>query len=234
LLNIAALPPFKDDIRKLRDYLAYQVEHSEIQVHLNTAYQAGRLEQEQPAHIVVATGSRSWAPAIKGWEPGFCWKVDQVLRQEVCLEGKKILVIGGGRSGCEVADYLLGQGNRVTIAEMERFLASNMEKKNRRALMNRLEDGRVDRLLSSRVLSVSLGQALLINERGQEIALEVDAVVGAAGFVSLNELFFQLEKVHGSVHIIGDAYQVKGIKQALDQGEMLARHLQGTRGGRRS
>jgi len=233
LLNLAALPPFKDDIKKLNDYLVHQVEHSDIQVCLNTTYEAGRIQQEEPDHIVVATGSRALTPVIEGWDSAFCWRVDQVLRQEILLEGKKILVVGGGRSGCEVADYLLGKGNEITIVEMDRFLAAAMEKKNRRALMNRLEDGRVNRLVSARILAVSPGKVSLRNDRGKEISLEVDTVIGATGFTPVNDLFFQLERVHGSTFMIGDAYQVKGIKQALDQGEMLAHHLKRTRGGKR-
>jgi len=231
LLNLACLPPHKGDLNKLNQYLIRQVEHSSVELHLNTPYETSRLNEERPDHIVVATGSKSRTPNIDGWDPAFCWRADQVLKQEVVLKGKKILIIGGGRSGCEVADYLLGEGNEITIVEIDRFLAATMEKKNRRSLMNRLEQGGVKRLLAARVLEVDQQQASIKIEHGQVVSLEIDTVIGAAGFTPLNELFFQIGQQHGSTFLIGDAYQVKGIKQALDQGEMLARHLYRTRGG---
>ncbi|MGE5389443.1 MAG: FAD-dependent oxidoreductase [Deltaproteobacteria bacterium] len=231
LLNLASLPPHKDDLEKLNQYLIRQVEHSSAEVHLNTQYEIGRLSEARPDHIVVATGSKTRTPKIDGWDPTFCWSVDQVLRQEVSLKGKRILIIGGGRSGCEVADYLLGDSNEITVVELDRFLAATMEKKNRRSLMNRLEEGGVKRLLSAQVLEVDHQQASIKIEHGQVVSLGIDTVIGAAGFTPLNDLFFQIGQQHGSTFLIGDAFQVNGIKQALDQGEMLARHLYRTRGG---
>ncbi len=230
LLNLASRPPHKEDINKLSQYLIRQVESSEINIHLNTPYAISTLSDNRPDHIIVATGSKPRIPQIDGWDPGFCCSVEQVLQQEVILKGKRILVIGGGRSGCEVADYLIGDDNESTIVEMDRFLAATMEKKNRRALMNRLEEGKVKRLLSARVLEVNPGQASIKIEHGQIVSLEIDTVIGAAGFTPHNDLFFQLGQHHGSTFLIGDAYQVSGIKQALDQGEMLAQHLYRTRG----
>lgn len=231
LLNLASLPPHKGDINRLNQYLVRQVEQSSVEIHLKTPYDISRLKETQPEHIIVATGSRSRIPQIDGWDPAFCYNVDQVLRREVLLQGKRILVIGGGRSGCEVADYLLEDGNEITIVEMDRFLAATMEKKNRRSLMNRLEEGGVKRMLSARVMELDRGQASVRIEHGQIVSLDIDTVIGAAGFTSQNDLFYQIEQQHRSTFLIGDAYQVNGIKQALDQGEMLARHLYHTRGG---
>lgn len=229
LLNLASQPPHKEDINKLNQYLIRQVEQSSTEIHLNTTYDINRVRETQADHIIVATGSKPRIPQIDGWDPAFCYSVDQVLCGEVVLQGNRILVIGGGRSGCEVADYLLGDDNEITIVEIDRFLAATMEKKNRRALMNRLEEHGVKRILSARVLEVHPGQALIKIEHGQIVALEIDTVIGAAGFTPQNDLFFKLQQHHGSTFLIGDAYQVEGIKPALEQGEMLAQHLYRTR-----
>lgn len=231
LLNLAALPPHKGDLKKLTDYLIRQIKLSSIDLHLNTSYELSRLGPDQPDHIVVATGSHTVTPNIDGWNSSFCWNVDQVLRGEVVLKNRRIMVIGGGRSGCEVADFLLGEGNEITIVEMDRYLAATMEKKNRRSLMNRLEEGGVMRFLSARVLAVDPQSATIRDDLGKAVSLEIDTIIGAAGFVPANDLFLKLGQQHRSTFVIGDAYQVKGIKQALDQGEMLGRHLSRTRGG---
>ena len=40
-----------------------------------------------------------------------------------------MVIIGGGRTGCEVADFLLDNNNEITIIEKQMFLAADMEKK---------------------------------------------------------------------------------------------------------
>jgi NADPH-dependent 2,4-dienoyl-CoA reductase/sulfur reductase-like enzyme len=109
LMNLAAMPPFKFRIGQLRDYLIRQIYKSNIEIILNHAYTLSDLQQDHPDYLVVATGSRPVVPPINGWNPEFCTIVESVLTSPSMWENKQVVVIGGGRSGCEVARLSSGR-----------------------------------------------------------------------------------------------------------------------------
>ncbi|MDD3880509.1 MAG: FAD-dependent oxidoreductase, partial [Syntrophomonas sp.] len=138
------------------------------------------------------------------------------------IKGKRVVIIGGGSNGCEVADFLLAGNNQITIVEQNQYLAADMEKKNRRDLMNRLEEGKVNKRTSSQVMEIKERQLLVKNQQGLHEWLEADYIVLATGFTPNNALYIEAQNRHKNVYLIGDAFQVKGFKNAFLQGEAVA------------
>jgi 2,4-dienoyl-CoA reductase-like NADH-dependent reductase (Old Yellow Enzyme family)/pyruvate/2-oxoglutarate dehydrogenase complex dihydrolipoamide dehydrogenase (E3) component len=87
-----------------------------------------------PAAAPVSTDASAHAPAVRGG---------------------RVVVIGGGRTGVDVAIYLAEQrGCEVAIVEMRPELAGNMEKSAREAMLRRLAAGRVKVLLGVAVTGI--------------------------------------------------------------------------------
>ncbi|MGI5920736.1 MAG: FAD-dependent oxidoreductase [Syntrophomonadaceae bacterium] len=227
LLNLATIPPHKFRVGLLRDYMVRQVEQSGVKVILNTAYTIDNLKVEYPDYLIIATGSTPSRPGIKGADQNHCLNIEEVLEQRISWHDEDIVVIGGGSNGCEVADYLIEGQNRITIVEENHILAMGMEKKNRRDLINRLEQGQVKRLTSSRVVEIQDRQVLYADKDGIIKNLPADHVVLATGYTPCNDLYLKAQKHHHSTFLIGDAYEVKGIKNALLQGETVAQMVSG-------
>ncbi|MDD4550506.1 MAG: FAD-dependent oxidoreductase, partial [Syntrophomonadaceae bacterium] len=225
LLNLAALPPYKDRVRLLRDYLLRQIEHSRVQVQLNQPFSPDILNKESVDYVIIATGSKLVTPSVQGWNSSFCLGLSDVLTRRTIIENRKVVIIGGGSNGCEVADFLLSYNNQICIVEKKDYLASDMEKKNRRDLMNRLEKGWVKKKTASRVLEVKPGTVRIGTNSGEEYWLEADYIVNAAGFIPDNELYLEIQALHPNVYLIGDAFEVGGFKQAFLQGAILAHRL---------
>jgi 2,4-dienoyl-CoA reductase-like NADH-dependent reductase (Old Yellow Enzyme family)/NADPH-dependent 2,4-dienoyl-CoA reductase/sulfur reductase-like enzyme len=222
LLNLAAVPPHKERIALFRDYLIRQLKQSKVSINLKQAYKLEYLQSQEPDHLVIASGSRPLPVPFKGWNEQNCLQVEDVLSGRAKIEGQQVVIIGGGSNGCETADYLLTAGNQVTIIEQEEFLAGQMEKKNRRDLLNRLRAAHVVSRTGNRVVQIEKQGLLVTGRNGGQEMVEANYIVSAAGYVSNNEMYFQATEQHDSVFLIGDAFAVRGIKEAVLQGEKLA------------
>ncbi|MBC7074478.1 MAG: FAD-dependent oxidoreductase [Syntrophomonadaceae bacterium] len=216
LLNLASIPPYKGRIAMLRDFLVRQLNKSGVEVLLNRTYGPEELKKRRPDFLVIATGSKPNKLRIKGWEREHCLDLSDVFNKKIEIINRKVVVVGGGESGCEAADFLLAGDNDITIVEESNRLAAKMERKNRRDLMNRLQQGKVKMKTGTRVMEIGTGEVLT-----DDGSVEADYVVLATGFVPDNDLYLKLEKEHSWVFLIGDAFGLQGIKGALLQGEMI-------------
>ncbi|MDD3022392.1 MAG: FAD-dependent oxidoreductase, partial [Syntrophomonadaceae bacterium] len=225
MLNLAAIPPYKQRIALLRDYLIKQLKTSGAEIILNKLCDAEELEKMPADYIVIATGSKAVMPAIKGWNSNFCKELSDILNRKVEISNKQVIIIGGGRSGCELADFLTTGHNQVTIVEEKKVLAAGMEKKNRRDLMDRLQKEEVIKKTGSNLLEIREQGAVIQNQNGQLSILDADYIVMAAGYTPSNELYRSIQQIHKKVYLIGDAFGIGGIKQAITHGEMLAQSI---------
>ena len=219
LLHLAGVPPYKQKILMLKDYMIRRLQGSGIDLQTNHEFTLADIARLKPVIVVVATGSKPYWPEIQGYRPDFCTGVTEVLADAEPIRKKQVVIIGGGINGCETADYLQTWGNRVTIIEQARYLAARMEKKNRRALMNRLEDGGVIKKTGSKVIEIVDAGVVIQGSDNLIETLTADKVIMATGFVPVNHLYEQLQDKAERVFLIGDALKVRGIKDAILEGE---------------
>ena len=225
LLNLAGIPPHKERIALFRDYLIKCLGRSRVTINLNHPYKLENLRDQYPDHLLIASGSRPITPAFEGWNENNCLQVEDILSGRFKIEGQQVVIIGGGSNGCETADFLIQGGNHINIVEKEQFLASGMEKKNRRDLLNRLQAGGVIRHTSSNVIKIGNDNVTINSSHGQQKILLADYIIAATGYKPNNEIYLKAQKLHSSVHLIGDAFAVGGIREAILQGETLAAML---------
>lgn len=223
LLNLASRPPHKHRLARYRDYLVGELTHYQIPLLLDQRFTTETLEEENPDYVVVATGSTPILPdgLVKCDNAN---SIADVLEDKVEITNKNVVVIGGGSNGCETADYLIKSGNQVAIVEKESILAAQMEKKNRRDMMNRLDKAGVVKLTGSTVVAVEQGRVVIERGHGQE-CLEADLVVMAVGYKPNKQLYLELSQIHPRVFLIGDAYQVSNIRNAVVQAETVAQDI---------
>ncbi len=224
LLNLAGKPPHKHRLARFCEYLQRQVEKQGIPIYLNRAFNAEDLPNEHADYIIVATGSELKKPGIPGLDSRYCFDLEEILAEKVSIENMSVIVIGGGSNGCETADFLISRGNQVVIVEQTAFLAADMERKNRRDMLDRMNKGGLIKKLYCRVLSVEDNRVNIQSPLGIE-TLHADAVVWATGYVPRQDLYLQLKALHSRTFIIGDAFEVGGIRDCIAQAQALARGI---------
>ena len=128
------------------------------------------------------------------------------------------MVVGGGEVGCEVAELLATRGRQVTILEMLRELAANMETRGRRLLLQRLAELDVQALTQCTVTTVE-GGTVWYERAGLRHRLDgFDTVVVAAGMAPQKELQAELEGLVGELYAIGDCVRPRRILEAIREG----------------
>jgi 2,4-dienoyl-CoA reductase-like NADH-dependent reductase (Old Yellow Enzyme family)/thioredoxin reductase len=225
-MGLAAVPPHKEQIFALRNYMVRELYKSEVEIVLNQEFTSDILWAAKPDVLVLATGSKAVRPSIAGSDQSNCIEAVEVLGGKVEISGQKVVIIGGGTTGCEIADYLMTRDNQVTILEAGTSMAADMERKNRRALMNSLENAGVGKRTGARVVEI-MPDRVRIEIAGVEEILPVDWVIWATGFKPQDEFFSMVQEKVPFVFLIGDALKVRGFKEAIVEGEMLGNTIAG-------
>ncbi|MBW1913052.1 MAG: FAD-dependent oxidoreductase, partial [Deltaproteobacteria bacterium] len=136
-LALAAIPPFKEDMKRFLDYLVGRVNELPIDVKAATEATAETVKAESPDVIVVAAGAVPLIPDIPGANsPNTVWSGD-ILAGKV-QPGEDIIVAGGGLVGCEIALFLAQQGKKVSIIEMLDEVATDFNMVSRTLLLELL------------------------------------------------------------------------------------------------
>jgi len=221
MINLAGVPPYKEAVFKFKEYLLNQLEDSLVNVLLNKELTVEIVKESPPDVLVIATGSR---PRLNGQQSdgrGICVSGNDVLAGKCQIAGQNVFIIGGGSTGCEIADYLSQYDNHITIVEANPYLAMDMEKKNRRDLMNRLEEKGVVKMTSAKVEKITETGLQVTNGNGETLFFPADKIVMATGFDPLRDLYTQCKFYVPHIYLIGDAYKVRGFREALLEAAMV-------------
>jgi pyruvate/2-oxoglutarate dehydrogenase complex dihydrolipoamide dehydrogenase (E3) component len=217
---MGAVPPHKEEIRTLRDYLVGQIAKSGVETRLQTPMSAAKIKEIGADVLIVASGARPLQPRIPVVEARIISAWDVLSGKEVA--GVNIVMIGGGEVGCESAEYLATQGKEVVIVELLQDLAGNMEPRGRTLLLQRLRQLDVKVLLQSSVVEVR-GATVLYEQGGLKHRIErVDTVVSAVGSVSDKSLGEELGVAAETAHFIGDCVKPRRILEAMREAFELA------------
>ncbi|HQA07086.1 MAG TPA: FAD-dependent oxidoreductase [Syntrophomonadaceae bacterium] len=226
MLNLASIPPYKYRIKHYRDYLQHCLQQSGVETILGHKYVPGDLSIDNPDYVVVASGSLPRIP--EQWKysaGGKGYTVNELFERPQVVEGKTAVVVGGGLTGCEAADYLATNGKQVILLEQQGQLAPSMEKKNRRDLLNRLRAAGVVIKLDTKVTDIDNGRMQLVDSQGMVETFDTDIIVFAMGYKPNCGLYEQLRRIHPRVYIAGDAGHVGDIRTAVLQGLKVAQQI---------
>jgi 2,4-dienoyl-CoA reductase-like NADH-dependent reductase (Old Yellow Enzyme family)/thioredoxin reductase len=218
-LKSASLPPMKGAFGELRDYFETALAARGVTLKLNTECTSATVERERPDAIIAANGPKSPKPAGP-----------RVMDSHEALNhpqgvGNKILVIGGGPRGAEVAHYFSSRGKQVTIVEMGNKIGLGLPTSLRFHLEKKLRESHVQFLTRTKLLFFTEG-GIRVSCKGVESELNgFDAVILATGEEQNRGLAKELEKLHIPLFLIGDAKEPRGIKEAIADASRVAMEL---------
>ncbi len=219
-LRRAAIPPHKEELRNLLDYLMPQIVRAKVAVHLGSEVTISTLAQERPDAVIVATGALALVPVIPGWDPVQTFTAGDALEGRPM--GEKLIILGGGMVGCETAEYLASLGKKVCIVEKLPEIASGVEGHTRGLLLQRLRDLRIEVRTSSEVVAGRSGNVTLRNSGGDLIEMEADGIVAALGAGANRSLEDAVREFPGQWFRIGDAQEAREIAAAVREGYLAA------------
>jgi len=223
----AAAPSYKWEINNLISYFEKQLEKTGVKVHLDAEADENTIAKGHPDAVIVAAGAQPIVP--QEWSrdvPNIVTAV-QVLTGVKKAAGEKVVVVGGGLVGCEVAEYLAERGKKVTIIEMMDRMGDDIGITIRWIIMQRLHNAGVKWVTGAKVEQITESR-VRANKKCTTIFFDADTVVLAMGMKPRAELAGKLKnKFGGNIDIksIGDCVEAGKIAQATEGGFLAAYDL---------
>lgn len=218
-LLLASRPPHKGEIDTFRQFLVRQVGKLGVEVNLMTEVTPEMVLRKKPDVLIVATGGRQAKPPMpinKGMKCFYAW---DVISGKEEIEGKKVVVLGGGFVASEIAEFIALTGKEVTIIEMRDLIAFDMEPNLRAMLIERLKELKVNMLPKTLIQEVtSKGVKGKNVEDGSIKEYPADAVMIALGVEPLEFPVEDIKKAGIAIYFIGDGKEVHGIPEATRDG----------------
>ena len=164
----------------------------------------------------MATGAVPDVPQIKGLKE-FYWT--DFLNDDELPHGQKVLVVGGGLIGLEVASKLVDGDNHVIIVEMMDEIGRGMEMIEKTLTLKKLRSKNAEIFINHKVVEVN-GENITIVEKDKQKTIDgIDKIVIATGMQSYIP-FEYTGKI--PVHFIGDAMKVGKAQEAIRDAYQLA------------
>ena len=208
-LGAAAAPSIKEKDRDLIAWYRRELTSYPIEVMLNTEItDPAALDADE---IIIATGSVPNRIRVSGAEKGI-EAIDFLLGKKAV--GEKVVIVGGGLPGCEIAYELYLKGKKPTIVEIQNDLITTKGVclANTSFLRDFFEANRVPVHLETKLDQIMDNGIKVTNKEGLSFKIDADSVILSVGYKPA-----PLAEKDKKVHIVGDAAKVGNLRTVIWQ-----------------
>ncbi len=217
-ITSAAAPVFKKRLRLFIEWQQRQLKKLGVNVVLNKEIELRSPELSWADRIIVALGAQPIVPPIPGISGDNVVGVIDSHLDPKKVKGDRIVVCGGGASGCDCALELSMEGRDVTIVEMQDEIVPTMLLDNRNPLIFRLEEYKTKVLTGHKITKIEPDAVFALDKSGKEVRLAADTVITAFGMKPVAQLAKDIAEKYPTTAIIGDCSQVAQIGEAVRGG----------------
>lgn len=146
--------PFKKHLSEYLDDQARHLAEAGVEIRLNTAATAQLARELEPDVLIAAVGAAPVKPAIPGIDSPHVLSAETAYLSPE-LAGSRVVILGGGLVGIELAIYLSDLGRSVTILEMADRLSDGGNVVHGLALINEIRRCSIQAVASTRVTEIT-------------------------------------------------------------------------------
>lgn len=203
----ASAESYKGKLRELLAWYRRQMKELDVEVHLGKEIDS--VEKFGDAPVIIATGS---VPRVMKNIPGHERMIEACDYLNGRDVGERVVVIGGGLTGSEIAYELALQGKRPVIVEMKNDLVAQKGVclANSSYLREWFELHEVPVYLETKLKEVKEHSVICTDKTGKEIEIPCDSVIGSVGYLPN-----PLERKGKSIYLVGDCEQVGNLRSVV-------------------
>lgn len=224
-MHYAEAAPQKDHFKTLIPYMYNTVKALDIPVEFNKEATYENVMAFDADVVICATGVKPRTLPLPGVDMPHVVRAKDCLIGDRKVEGKRVVIIGGGDVGCEVAEKLSSEGHEVHIVEMTDFLAPGYAPSNRTIMLYHLQQNDVRQHLGVALREVEEDGVVVADKMNYRYKILCDNVVMATGDAANDDLFCALDGHHHEVYKIGDCNGPSDLVKAHAEAYALARNL---------
>jgi len=250
-LNLAALPPGREEFANAVEYLRREMDRTGVKVRVGTEANMDIIGKERPEAVILATGAIPTRPGIPGIDRENVVCAWDVLQGNLEV-GDRIVVIGGGAVGMETALFMARKGattpeaaaflasggamnaeaavkltrtgKKVTILEMLDRVGQDMGITTRSSIRLGLRLHNVE-VITRATAKVITESGVLYERDGEEKLAEADTVVVATGAKAETGLFKALQGVVPEFYCVGDCASPRTAAEAIEEAALTGRKI---------
>ena len=214
----AAAPSYKEKDKALIAWYKREIAKYPITVNMNT--EVTDVNSLGADEVIIATGAVPNRIPVKGAEKGI-EACDFLLGKKQV--GEKVVIIGGGLTGCEIAYELYLQGKKPTIVEMQNDLivSDKICLANTSFLRDFFAANQVPAHLETRLVSIEDDCVWVEDLKyGKQFKIDTDSVILSVGYKPA-----PLANKGKHIHVIGDAKAVGNLRTVIWQAWDIAMKL---------
>ena len=201
------------------------------------------IEKSKPDVVILAAGGLATVPDIPGinnphvinastlhrklksYLKFFSPKTLRWLTKFWMPMGKRVVIIGAGVHGCELAEFLVKRGRKVTIADTSDNLGDGMARIKFGQLIPWLMKKGTTIMTGLKSMEITDEGLAVTTKEGQSQTIPADTIVTAMPLVPNNGLLKSLEGKVPEVYAIGDCREPQMIIDAIASGMRTARSI---------
>ncbi len=215
--------PGKERMKQGLDSLKHVTKASGASILMNRAVDAVLVREIQPDLLVWATGAMQNIPEIKGLDNQHVMTSIEYFQREKEIKGPRILVIGAGRTGVEIAEKLGKEGYDVVATKRTDPIGSMMEMITKKLALMRIDQMDKVTLMPHTTVKEFKADSVEVEKDGEMLSLKpFQSVILASGMRSAAGPDEEIVNAVTRMEVIGDAREVHDIFSAVHAGYNLA------------
>jgi 2,4-dienoyl-CoA reductase (NADPH2) len=229
-----------EDLPAITKYLKGQITKLSVKIRFGTEVTSSIIEEIKPDVVILATGGIPAIPEIAGIDtPNVVKNTDLHRMLKFFLKfigpktlrwltklwmpiGKRVVIIGGGIQGCELAEFLTKRGRHVTIVDSADALGEDMIRHLKQQLFWWFHEKGVVMMPGVQPVAITEKGLTVLTKEGYKKTIEADSIVPAIPMKPDTTLFESLKGKVPEIYTIGDCNNPRLIADAIADGWRVA------------
>ncbi len=232
-----------EDLPAITRYLEGQMTKLGVETRLGREATPAMIEKMKPDVLILATGGIAVTPDIPGITgPNVVSNADLHRKLKFFLRflgpatlrwltrfflplGRRVVIVGGGIQGCELAEFLVKRGRKVTIVDAADALGAGMISHLKLQLFWWFRQKGVTMMAGTKPMAVTAKGLTVLTKQGYKQTIEADSIVTALPLAPNKDLFRALEGKVAEIYAVGDCGNPGLIVDAIGDGWRIAKSI---------
>lgn len=188
------------------------------------------LNGDELRRLMLGNPEKTTATKLSLWERTLLWMGQTFLGTSDNLHrirklskvwmpiGKRVVILGGGLVGLEIAEFLAERGRNVSVLEQGEWLAPEMAIPRRWRTLHELRRQGAELCTRVRFEEIVEQGVFFRTRQGEKQLAKADTVIVAAGVVPNRDLFEALGAQRPELHLLGDCNEIRYVEGSIADG----------------
>ena len=222
---LAGAAPRKEEMKEAAIAMGEMAKRKGVEIKLSTPVNAEVIKDINPDEVIIAAGSEPIKLNVPGANLPHVTNSHDILAGKARVNGD-IVVIGGGLVGLEVAEYLSGNVNKITVVEMLNEVAKDLGQLRKICVMESLYHEGIKTITEAKCVEIK-EKSIVIDRNGVVEEVPCDSVIVAIGARSRNfeSISDYCKENNIPYHVIGDAVRARRALNCIEEASEVARRI---------